>query len=339
MSDVDVKLTREEVDALLDVAEELGTTAPADSAATPTELYYFHRPDTISKYHERTLGLLYTSFARNLSGTLSTLSRGIASVAVSNSAEMEYQQFTRKLPGLSLMAICSMPPLVGKLLVAFDPFFSLIMVDRLLGGPGQAPREPRGLTEIEVALMGQVVVRVLGSLQESLESVIDVRPSLDQLEPNAGFVQLVSATTRVIGLRLDVTVRAAKGGIQVCIPMQMLKPILPVLHEHFWMRGKRMTVEDVQAAPEIRRIMHTTPVMLSVELGTADITLSDLLELSIGDCVVLGSRESEDLVVKVAGRHHIWGQLGVFNHKYAVEITRWHETDEPDESTERSDKP
>ncbi len=100
-----------------------------------------------------------------------------------------------------------------------------------------------------------------------------------------------------------------------------------------------MTVEDVQAAPEIRRIMHTTPVMLSVELGTADITLSDLLELSIGDCVVLRSRESEDLVVKVAGRHHIWGQLGVFNHKYAVEITRWHETDEPDESTERSDKP
>ncbi len=131
-------------------------------------------------------------------------------MAVSNSAEMEYQQFTRKLPGLSLMAICSMPPLVGKLLVAFDPFFSLIMVDRLLGGPGQAPREPRGLTEIEVALMGQVVVRVLESA-----GIAGKRhrctPSLDQLEPNAGFVQLVSATTPGDRPALDVTVRAAKG--------------------------------------------------------------------------------------------------------------------------------
>ncbi len=68
MSDVDVKLT-ERRSTLCSIGGELGTTAPADSAATRPSWYYFHRPDTISKYHERTLGLLYTSFARNLSGT------------------------------------------------------------------------------------------------------------------------------------------------------------------------------------------------------------------------------------------------------------------------------
>lgn len=317
----DTQLTSEEVEALMQITPELtSVTKGAASAARP---YDFRRPDTISKEHERSLGLVNNNVARHLAGALSTLLRSMTSVEVKSTTEMEYQKFNQELTDIALVAVCSLPPMDGKIMITIDPYFCLFLVDRLLGGPGLMPKEARVVTEIEITLLRQVISRVLSSLQASLENIIKIEPAIDQLETNPIFVQLLSSSTQVVVTKLDVVVRDVRGSLQVCFPYQMLKPVLPILHEHFWMRGASQGA--VVAAPEIRQQLGFVPVTLSLELGETGITLKDLLELKQGDCIVLNNREQDELVVRVAGEHHLWGRLGRVASNYAVMVTRWEE--------------
>jgi flagellar motor switch protein FliM len=64
------------------------------------------------------------------------------------------------------------------------------------------------------------------------------------------------------------------------------------------------------------------PLDLSVEMGSATISLAELLELTSGDTVMLEGSSRNELLVKVGGTNKFMGIAGVSGGNKAVQISR-----------------
>lgn len=283
----------------------------------------FRRPEKMSKEYGQSLRMLQTTFARQLSGSLSTLLRSVVQVELHELTEMSYEDYLATLSSDSLMAVCGAPPLDGKLLFVVDPELSLVLVDRLMGGQGDTPTQVRGMTEIELVLVQQVIRRVLACMKEAWASVIEVAPVIDQLETSPHFVQLVPGSDAVVAVTFAVSLRTSRSFLRLCLPYHLLKPLMPRLHEQLWFFDHGKPAEGANTSPAVERHLLATPVTIKVELGEAVLTVAELLDLQVGDCVVLDRRENEDISVLVAGERQLRGHLGVVGQQYAVAITRW----------------
>lgn len=284
----------------------------------------FRRQERMSKENEQSLRLVMGNVGRYLSSSLSTLLRSVVGVTMQSLKEASFETFTADLPATCLIAVCSAPPLEGKIIIVVDPGLCLVLIDRLMGGPGDPPGEIRELTEIETVLLRRVIERTLDCLREALASIVTARPVIDQLETSPHFVQLATGSDAAIVVTYDVTVRTAGGKIRLCMPYHMLKPLIPRLHEHLWFQDYDKTGGNPELEQTRQQVMDT-PVELRALLGQASISVAELLDLREGDCVVLDRREDEDLPLLVAGQERLQGRLGVAGRHYAVAITGWSE--------------
>ena len=62
--------------------------------------------------------------------------------------------------------------------------------------------------------------------------------------------------------------------------------------------------------------------MVRAELGTASITVHDLIDLSVGDIIKLDQKRDSDCVVYVGGQRKYYASPGVFENGKAVKISR-----------------
>jgi flagellar motor switch protein FliM len=321
MDGAETHLTREELAALFSTEKVSGSAVQARDI-TPFD---FRRPEKMAKEHEQSLRVVFGNFARNVAGTLSTFLRSVVDVELVSLTETPYEEFIADMPNPSLAVVCSIPPLEGKMLFILDAHLSLVCVDRLMGGPGDTPpSKVRELTQIEVALMRRVMARALSSLKDAWASVVDVTPAIDEMESSLVFVQPIAAAELVVAVLFSVSVRRTKGLIRLCMPFYSLKPIIPKLHEQLWFQNHEQLGGTGEALPEVRRQVLGLPVTVKVHLGEATISVAELLDLQVGDCVVLNRQEGDELPVLIGGQVQMWGRLGAARRAYAISITRWH---------------
>lgn len=328
MPGVDAHLTREELAALFN-AERLAPPAGPVVEAPQAARFDFRRPEKISKEHEQSLRVILGNFARHMAGTLAMFLRSAVEVELQSLSETSYEEYLAEMPSPSLTAVCSVPPLEGKVFFIIDPRLSLVFVDRLMGGPGDSPSRVREMTQIEVALLRRVMDRVMVSLKEAWSGVMSIDPVVDEMESNPLFVQPVSATEPVVVAGFSVSLRMTRGQIRLCMPYHILKPIIPRLREQLWFDDHGKPGDKAEPTPEVRRHLMNVPLTIGVRLGEAVISVAELLDLQVGDCVVLNTQEGDELPAMVGGRTQLWGRLGVAGRAYAIAVTRW-ESDTPE---------
>ena len=73
----------------------------------------------------------------------------------------------------------------------------------------------------------------------------------------------------------------------------------------------------------VRALSHFFPSDMAVDLGTAELPLSRLLELAVGDLIPLDVGRDGPVVVRVAREPRLGGAPGVQGGNNAVRITEW----------------
>jgi flagellar motor switch protein FliM len=321
MAESVASLSAAEVAALL----RMNAPQPAEQVAHHHVVSYnFRKPDTLSPEQEESLRDLQSAFARNLAGSLSALLRSAVHVECARCATVRYDAFVAGLRSAVVTAVCSLPPLAGQAVLVLDPHMALVWVDRLMGGPGDQVGEARALTEIEVMLISRVFDRLSACWHHAWRHVTDIRPALDHVGSAAQLPQVMPGADIVMAFTFTAAMRNVAGEFQICVPLSILKQMLSKRREQVG----EPEPDAATYAPEVADHLLATPVAVSVELGSAVITVGELLDLQVGDCVVLNSREGDALPVKVADDIRLWGRLGVVERNYAVSITRWDQEEE-----------
>ena len=286
------------------------------------KLYDFKRPDKFSKDQIRTLYMLHENFARLLNTYLSAHLRTMVQVSVASVDQLTYEEFIRSMPNPSVISIFEMRPLSGNALMEINPSIVFSIIDRLFGGVGTPPAKPRELTDIEQSIVARLVNKALESLSEAWRQVVNIEPRLEVIESNPQFTQIVPPNDMVVIITLQTRIAQTEGFINLCIPYLVLEPIMPKLTTSFWVASSIARAGSKTNVTQIQKKLERTLVPLMVELGKINVTVGEMLDLTVGDVIRLDSKVNEELPIIIGQHQKFKCKPGSSNNRIAVQITQ-----------------
>jgi flagellar motor switch protein FliM len=325
-------LEQSEVDALLAAVDSnsagSGAAAPATvfgprgAAPADVQTYDFKRPERVSKDQMRALEALHEGFGRNFGAALSGYLRTIIEVSVSSIEQLTYSEFIHSLPNPTCFNLLKAEQLDGQLCLEISPLIIYPIIDRLLGGSNAdlfIPQRP--LTQIEQRLVQRITDRATHHLSEAWSNLTPVTFSVHDFESNPQLVQIVppNETVVVIGFELKLGNRA--GTMSLCIPYNVIEPIMHVLAAQNWFSYQRKGGQDDHVR-KLTRNVHNASVELRAFLAQTTIRLNELLALQPGDIITTEKEAGREMLVQVEGRNKFLGQIGQFRGGRAIQITR-----------------
>jgi hypothetical protein len=192
-------LDQSEIDKLLAQAVESGAPRQqliradgqkgGSEAALKVEPYDFRNPAFLSEVELRRLRLLHEDFIRYLSARLSLYMRMEFGLKMAQLTTVSYSKFTENLPNPTHLSMFKVEPLIGVGILDINPRLALTIADRLLGGRGHSVKADRYLTEIEVALIEDVIMIILEEWCGQWKADQELRPLIIGQENNGRFLQ------------------------------------------------------------------------------------------------------------------------------------------------------
>ncbi|MBI5688833.1 MAG: FliM/FliN family flagellar motor switch protein [Verrucomicrobia bacterium] len=289
--------------------------------ATPpkVEQYDFRNPVFLSEGELRRLRLLHEDFIRYLSARLSLFLRMEFGLKMSGLTTVTYSKFCESLPSPTHLSLFKVEPLVGVGILDINPRLALTVADRLLGGRGHSVKAERYLTEIEIALIEDVILAFLEEWCAQWKSDQEMHPSVIGHENNGRFLQTSPKDAIVLALTLEASFGDCSEQIQIGVPYYTIEPMVKK------MQAKRQ--KDSAVAPSVRRSeWHaaydriTLPVR--AEWQAVELPVREIASLRVGDVIELPASICQETRVLLSGTAKFIGTVGLDTDRVAIQITR-----------------
>ena len=319
-------LSQSEIDEILK-AIELGEIAPEDFTVEeekPNTIkpYNFRTANKFPKEQMKTLNFIHENLARLLSTYLASTIGGLCEVSVISIEEQTYHEYINSLPANVLLNILSIEPLHGLVLMEISSTVVFSIISRLFGGTGDVKLKDRIFTEIELVIIERVMNQIVPLINESWDKIIQVSTVLERIETNAQFAQIVSVNETIAIITMIVKIDEADGLINFCIPKVAIEPVVKRLNTKTLYSGSVNQKRDYVSNSELlKQRLNDTLVNLKVVLSDATLSISDIVNLQVGDVVQLDNKVNDKVIVYVEHIPKLYGILGVKENKYAIKVT------------------
>jgi len=281
--------------------------------------YDFRRPVRLAREHAHLLRVAMQTWSRQTTTLLTTSLRVVCSLGNAQIEELSYDEYLSGMPEQSVCAVLSMDPLPGKALLSLDLPTVLTMIDHQLGGPGGTDQPDRALTDIEQAIIRQLLTRLLRELTYAFEQIAHVEPQLLAIESDARFVQAAAATDPVVVARLDLVVGGRESPVGLCMPFAMLGPTLEELTKTI--DSGDQTRARVEAARRTQQRLADVAVDVRVRFEAVRLPSEQVGRLGVGDVISLQHPATRPLAVTSASTVFARAVPGTAGRTLAVLIT------------------
>jgi flagellar motor switch protein FliM len=129
----------------------------------------------------------------------------------------------------------------------------------------------------------------------------------------------VPLTDVVIVMNFEIEMEYSSGIMCICIPYSALEPIREKLQGGFL--SEQLEV-DKEWAKRFAQGLLESKVDMMVELGRTEVELKKVIDLKVGDVIMLDQFATDPLPVFVEGIMKFRGHPGVYKGNHAVQITR-----------------
>ncbi len=297
--------------------------------------YDFSRPDKFAKDQLRTLEIIHENFSRLLNNFLSGYLRTYIEVDVISVQSLIYTEFSNSISNPAILGIVDFSPFNGQVIIDISSDIANAMIERVLGGTGKSAlnsKENRTLTEIEMTLLRNILIKFINLLKEPWGNIVELRPKLENIETNAQFAQIVSPAESVALITFNLHIGENEGMVNICIPHFVIEPILPSLSSRLWFAtsNKREMTEEERGAMELG--ISQSKINMTAVVGGSNITVSELMNLQKGDIILLNKKIEDPIEIYVENQVKFRAKPGVKKKNVAIMITELVEKgDERDE--------
>jgi flagellar motor switch protein FliM len=305
-------VTSEEVSALLDAPG--ADSQPADRRRRVVP-YNFRRPDRMSKEQVRSLYLLHDMFSHSLSSSLPIFLRAISEVTLISVEQQAYVEYLYGLPDPTAIFTLNAHPLQGVWVLELNPSVAFPVIDRMLGGPGQALSEPRAVTEIEQKILEGFLKIVIDDLREAWRPLVELEMQVVGRESRPQLLQIVAPNEVVLSVVFHVQIGEARGMMSLCIPAVTLEPIVQKFNQSFYSRSREVPPAQTRAVLDT---LAQVNFPVAAELRGTKVALDDLLGIAPGDILLLDHPVERRVQVTVGGAVKFQGELASSGKKLAV---------------------
>lgn len=317
-------LSQEEIDALLDVVDDEGDDALEFEEEEIFQqkqitLYDFKRPNRVSKEQLRAFRGIHDKMARSLSSQISSIMRSIVEIQLHSVDQMTYGEFLMSLPNPTSFNVFSMKPLEGSGVLEINPSIAFPMLDRLLGGKGEPFESNREFSDIELSLFETVLRVMMSTLKEAWGPVADIYPTIESKESSPNVVQIVAQNEIVVMVVMEIIIGHSSGMMNICYPVIALEPVLPKLASRDLMLNE--TSSKKSRNQELQVLIGGAGVTVEANLGMAELSLRDVLDLKNGDIIRLNASGDDIVSLSVDGKERFKGEIGLRRFRKSIRIT------------------
>lgn len=315
-------LSQNEIDNLLAALStgELDADQMQESTEKQVKDYDFSRPTKFSKEHLRTLEMIFEHYGRLISTNLPVYLRKNVQVTVASSETVTFSEFTNALANPVILGIINFSPLNGTILMDLATNLGYAMLDRMLGGSGAPLEKSREFSDIEMTIIQKILVMFTQLLRDPWKNVIEVSPVMQRLETNPQFAQVISPNDMIAIVTLNMKIGEVEGFMNICLPFFTLEDVMDKLNTRFWFSTMQEN-HDENYEMYIESLIRKVDIPIRAVLGRSTISVSDFMNLQVGDCIRLDSKVDEDMNVYVGNIKKFTALPGAEKDSYAVRIT------------------
>ncbi|MCK0509102.1 flagellar motor switch protein FliM [Aromatoleum anaerobium] len=314
-------LSQDEVDALLKgVAgepEELEEDAVEPGGVRP---YNLATQERIVRGRMPTMELIHERFARYLRIGLFNYMHRNAEVSVGPVKVQKYGEFVRNLVVPTNLNLVLAKPLRGTGLVVFDPNLVFLVVDNMFGGDGRfhSRVEGRDFTPTEQRIIQGMLGVVFAEYSRAWAPVFKLEMEYVRSEMNSQFANIATPSEIVISASFSLEFGGSQADMHVCFPYSMVEPIRDLLYST--MQSDHLT-QDNRWIKLLTRQLQAADVELVCNLGSARISLRDIVNMRVGDVIPIDI--PEHVHGEVDGTPILELGYGRQGAKYAVKVERF----------------
>lgn len=314
-------LSQDEVNALLRGIDSGDVnTNPGDFADKEgVQQYDLTSHDRVVRGRMPSLEIISERFARIFQISMSATLKKVVDVQLVSVEVAKFGDFMKHIPLPSCINVIKLDPLKGFSLLIIDPRMVYLLIDHFFGGTGQThvKVEGRDFTAIEHKIINRIVNIALKDTEKAWKPVHPVSVLLNRTEINPQFASIVTPTEVVVTVEFSVEVESSPGKLLLCIPYPTIEPIKEKLQAGY--QSDQYEV-DGRWLDRFRNQLLECSLNISVELGQANIKVRDILNLSVGDVIVLDKPAEEFITAKVEKLLKFHGRPGQFRGNLAFQI-------------------
>jgi flagellar motor switch protein FliM len=288
-------------------------------AVAKVEAYDFRNPVFLSEVELRRLRLLHEDYIRYLSARLSLFLRMEFGLKMAKLTTLTYSKFTESLPSPTHICLFKAEPMTGVGIFDINPRLALTIADRLLGGRGHSVKAERYLTEIEMALLEDVINIVLEEWCGQWKVEQELHAHIIGHENNGRFLQTSPKNAIVLAMTLEVNFGDCSEQMQIGVPYYTIEPLVKKMQAR---RQKDSAVTQVEKRATWQKTYDHIAMPLRAEWDALELTLREVSSLRAGDVLVMPSDLLQQTRVLLNGTPKFIGTVGLDSDRVAVQILR-----------------
>ncbi len=285
--------------------------------------YDFAHPTRLTREQSRALKRANEGAAAAMASDLLAMLRAPVPLALSGISEVGFAGLRSSLPSPTVIHVVAVPPLAERGLLVIEAKLAFGLIDRLLGGPGKPPAQLRGLTPLERGLLEGVVRKLLERLASAWKEIVAFTPAVESLAMEPAEVDAIPSGETLVCATFAAPAEGdfAGGEMQFCLPYVAIEPALARL-------GKpvRFAAAKVQPTPDQRKaidlVLGKATLEVRIELGTATLTIGEILAMAPGDVIVLDQGLKDLMPGTIGGKQRLMGKPGRIGRKLGVVVER-----------------
>lgn len=187
--------------------------------------------------------------------------------------------------------------------------------DRKVKSDGTMPDVPLDLTSVERGVLKHLLGVFTDAMGAAWTDILPFRPEVQRFVSDPRMAVVAPATDLAIlcGYELGGVV---VGRLQIAIPYATVEPVKKLLTSP----PRPDSNVDARFSAALTKDLENVAVELRVEMGRTVLSLSRLLDLKVGDLMILDASESSPLPIYVQGRKKLSGSPRVAGGSLAVAL-------------------
>ena len=317
-------LTQAEIDELLNALKSGDMDDSSSMGSDSTRVYDFRTANRFTKDQMRSLSVIFQSYAQLFANRVTGILRVACECSVLSVEELGYNEFNNSLPSPVILGIFTAAPMTGSQIMQISPEVAYIIINRLLGGVQASKEGGKQFTEIELALIERFFGKVMHTFDEAWEKVLPIRTRLERLETNTQFVQVAGLNDAVAVGTMNLKIGEDEGLFSLCLPRSSIEAIAGSLSTRTMYTAGIGTehIHDDEHSLMISEKISRSHVSLVAYFNNTPATVSDIVNLQIGDVIRLNHRTQEPLMMRIEHIPKFLGNIGTSESRYAILISK-----------------
>ncbi len=283
--------------------------------------YDFRRPTRVSKDQLKIVRTLHENFAETFGFFLTSRLQTMATVDMLAIDQLRYSEYVLSIANPCVVYIFDIEQTEGKAVIEMTPDLVFMIVERLLGGGGGKPTEPRAITAIEQRIVAPIIEKALANLSASWKPVQELDFKIVGFENNSDFFQIAPAGEIVIVISFEIKIGEETFLMNICYPSFALEDVIAKLSVQLYNTNVSNKKKD-KAFYKLNKQLQNTSMEIKAELGKAQLSIKELTELEEGDILYVNNSIDAEIPIYVQNRLKYYGRPGTIDGRLAVKISR-----------------